>query len=55
MATVSAPGASIALDRDTVLVDFDIDAALAFLIIKIACHDQADGEYNDHGKKQIAG
>jgi hypothetical protein len=39
------PGVSIALDRDTVFVDFDIDAALAFLIKKIACPDQADGEY----------
>jgi hypothetical protein len=36
------------------LVDFDIDAALAFLIVEIACADEADREDSDQDEKKIS-
>lgn len=36
------------------LVDLDIDTALAFLIVKIACADEADREDSDQDEKKIS-
>jgi hypothetical protein len=36
------------------LVDLDVDTALAFLIVKIACADEADREDSDQDEKKIS-
>jgi len=36
------------------LVDLDVDAALAFLLVKIACADEADREDSDQDEKKIS-
>lgn len=39
---------SVAVDCHTVIANLDRDAALAFLVIQIADHDQAQSQHNDH-------
>lgn len=35
------------------LVDLDVDPALAFLLVEIACPDGADSEHDDQDEKNI--
>ena len=51
MVRYSARGRSVPVDGHAMLVDLDVDPALAFLLVEIACPNGADSEHDDQDER----
>lgn len=45
---------SVPVDRRALLVDLDVDAALAFLVVEKSCPDGTNGEHADRWNSQVS-